>query len=89
MNEQQQNLSRVSNQIASIITTFLEARLNQEFYCDELRRFVSERVTVAPGSPDRVLRDLRKRGVISYEVVSRSRSLYRALPVKGQGVLFS
>ena len=33
----------------------------------------------APGSADRVLRDLRQRGSIDYEVVSRRSSLYRVL----------
>lgn len=87
MNEQTANITRVSANIAPHICHFLESHLNQEFHADDLRQYVSERTTIAPGSADRVLRDLRKRGVISYEVVSRSRSLYRALPV-GQMRLF-
>jgi hypothetical protein len=32
---------------------------------------------VAPASPDRILRDLRAKGVIKVECISRSQSLYR------------
>ena len=39
-------------------------------------------VTVAPGSSDRVLRDLRKRRKLNYKVLSRRESRYRVIPVE-------
>ena len=73
-----EHLDRVSDRIAGAITAFLASR--DTFTADELRRAVRERCgEVAPGSPDRVLRDLRQRGVVAYEVVSRKASLYRVI----------
>ena len=37
---------------------------------------------VAPGSADRVLRDLRKRRKLNYKVLSRRESRYRVIPVE-------
>jgi hypothetical protein len=52
-------------------------RIGKEFYGWELTTFVSDRVThVAPGSPDRILRDLRQSGDVEYVVVSRAQSRY-------------
>lgn len=88
MNEQTVQINRVRDQIAKHIVTFIDDHLGQEFFVDELRRYVAGKVPVAPASPDRVLRDLRARGTVNYIVISRSKSLYRALPVKGQLELF-
>lgn len=72
------HLDRVSDRIAGAITTFLASR--DTFHADELRRAVKERCgEVAPGSPDRILRDLRQRGVVAYELVNRAKSLYRVV----------
>lgn len=88
---QQANLERVSARIGREIVLFLKARLKlatvrpdgAEFRADELRTFVEAGVgKVAPGSADRILRALRQQGVIAYEVVSRSASLYRVTGVK-------
>ena len=88
MNEQTANISRVSASIAPHICHFLESHLNQEFHADDLRQYVSERTMIAPGSADRILRDLRAKGICNYVVVNRAKSLYRALPVRGQLNLF-
>lgn len=82
MDEQTENLSRVSGRIGYIITQFCDDRLaqgNPQFHMDDLRTFVDGQRTVAPASPDRVLRDLRKRKMVNYRVVSRSQSLYEVL----------
>ena len=92
MNEQRENIERVTDAIANHVTAFLNARLNQEFHVEDLRRYVYENVKgyVAPASPDRILRDLRQRKQVNYEVVSRSKSLYRALqPEPVQKSLFT
>jgi len=54
----------------------------QRYTATDLRQYVQLRVGgyVAPGSPDRIMRNLRHKGKINYELVSRSKSLYRALP---------
>ena len=81
MNEQ---LKRVSN-IAQVITEFVNSKIGQEFRCAEVRNACTLKLgftNVAPSSPDRVMRDLRQRGKINYELVSRPKSLYRALPLE-------
>ena len=74
---QQLELERVSNRIAGALVQFCSKRVGQLIHADDLRVFVSRNVgSIAPGSADRVLRDLRQRGVISYTVISRRHSLY-------------
>lgn len=82
--EQRENLARVSRRITALVTQFVNERIGQQFTADELRRFVAEQEPTAPGSADRILRDLRQRGVINYRVVSRSRSEYEALAVEAR-----
>lgn len=75
------HLDSVSARIGTAIVAFCDARRGQSFYMEQLRRHVEEVVGhVAPGSPDRVLRDLRQRGIVSYRVLDRSRSLYEVWP---------
>ena len=70
-------LETVSSRIGSAILDFCCAKVGQEFHADDLRRFVSQKVGLcAPGSADRVLRDLRQRGAIDYVCISRSESRY-------------
>lgn len=90
MNEQRANIERVSDAIAALVTKFLREHLNQEFHVETLREYVYQHVNgyVAPASPDRILRALRQRGTVNYTVVSRSKSLYRSLPVAPQPRLF-
>ena len=74
-------LNRVKINIGDAVAIFVKRRLNEEFTAKELYAFVSERVdNLAPDSPNRVMRDLRKRGVINYEVISRRESRYRSIP---------
>lgn len=68
---------RVRVRIAAAILDFARHR-TREFFMDDLRRYILLTVgIVAPASPDRILRDLRQRGLLSYIVVDRKRSLYR------------
>jgi hypothetical protein len=79
-------IQRVRGSTAWAISEFFTGlQTGQEFHADDLRRYVAERVTVAPASPDRVMRDMRKRGEIDYTVVSRSDSRYRKLDRIGVG----
>lgn len=82
--EQQAQLTRVTGALASSILRFCRARLatgRSEFYANELREYVNAAHDSAPGSPDRVLRALRRNGAVSYVVVSRKDSLYKVLRV--------
>jgi len=87
MNEQPQQLHRVRQAIATHVIAFISEHEGKEFYNAELHNYVAERSPIAPGSADRVLRDLKSKGAVSYELRDRSKSLYY-VPVAGQGVLF-
>ena len=84
MTDHKSNLKRVSESIAPLIVSFIDERLGQEFHGEELLKYVSDRVPVAPDSPGRILRELRRKNTINYKVESRSQSRYRALPIRGR-----
>lgn len=70
-------LGRVRSVIAAIVLAFCRSRIGREFHAQELRDYVARVHPTAPASADRILRDLRKRGLVAYVLVSRRRSLYR------------
>lgn len=86
MNEREHNaghLGRVRQRIGKSILEFCHERMT--FRADELRRFVEEKSGfTAPGTADRILRDLRKKGLVNYRVVNRRDSLYEVLPLAAQ-----
>lgn len=70
----------VSKRIASAIVEFMAQHKGKRFHAEELRRYVKGKCgEVAPGSPDRILRDLRQGGEIAYRCVSKAESMYEAL----------
>ncbi|WP_316205751.1 hypothetical protein [Bradyrhizobium sp. SZCCHNS1012] len=71
-------LARVSAQIAGTILEFRSAlHPLRSFHSEDLRRFVIERVPeIAPDSPSRILRDLRKKKLLDYKIIDRRASLY-------------
>lgn len=78
---QQDNIRRVSQRISRVILDFYDLRKSQRqpsFHAGDLRFYVARHIghELAPASPDRILRDLRKRGLLDYKVVSRSQSMY-------------
>ena len=78
MTEQDEHLERVSSRIALAILEFCDSATL--FRADELRRCVGDRCrNSAPASADRVLRDLRRKKRLDYEVVDRRASLYRVV----------
>lgn len=79
VNQNRVNQNRVSTRVAPVIIAFAKSRIPTapEFHVEELRTFVYDRLQVAPASPDRILRMLKKRGDLNYTVVSRPKSLYR------------
>jgi hypothetical protein len=82
--QQEQQIARVKSRIGRAVEGFVVARAcasSPFFHAEELRAHVDAVAPGAPGSPDRILRDLRQRGFISYEVVNRAASLYIAKPI--------
>jgi hypothetical protein len=74
---QDAELERVSSRIRGAILEFARAHLGQEFFADDLRKYVTAKCgETAPGSADRILRDLRQGRTLSYRVINRSKSLY-------------
>lgn len=79
--EQSEHLERVSSRIALAIIAY--CRANKRFHADELRSAVVRATGIAaPASADRILRDLRQRGIVQYKVVSRRESLYEVITIK-------
>jgi hypothetical protein len=80
------NLQRVSDNIAHHVIFFCRRRLRTTramFRADDLVTYVQSRmVLVAPDSPSRILRELRRQGRVDYVVVSRAASLYRVVAVR-------
>jgi hypothetical protein len=71
-------LESVSSRIAKHVLQFATTYCGLTFHSSQLHQFVAARVDrVSPGSADRILRDLKQRGLLSYTVVNRARSLYR------------
>ncbi len=83
--EQLENLERVSTRLAAHILQFCRERFAAAptFHMAELTSKITAHQIVAPDSPGRILRNLRSRGLVSYVVVNRARSLYRLTAVKG------
>lgn len=77
--EQPEQLRRVSGKIASMVLEYV--REHQIFRGPDLHEHVAAQYSVAPGSADRVLRSLRRDGLVDYRVVNRSASLYQVFKV--------
>lgn len=78
--EQQENLERVHARIARHVLAFfakLEREGRVQFRGEELLLFVESFEKVAPDSPGRIMRQLRRDGRLCYEVISRKDSLYQ------------
>ena len=77
------DLTRVRGTIGAAIRDFCRARLGGTFHAAELREYVARSCgPAAPDSAGRILRELRKDGVVSYVVEDRSASLYRVTGVE-------
>jgi hypothetical protein len=77
---QQEELARVRERIAGAVLRFCAGR--DQFHLQQLEDFVAAEVPhITPGSPGRILRDLRRRGKVAYRVVSRPQSLYAIEPL--------
>lgn len=78
--EQAENLKRVYGNLHEAVLAFV--KLHEEralFNMIALTKWVqgNSSFSLAPDSPGRILRELRREGLIDYEVVNRAASLYR------------
>jgi hypothetical protein len=81
------HLARVGARIGPTVLAFLRSRLAEgkpEFVMADLHEYVTRVYGVAPASPDRILRDLRAKGLCAYEVVNRRASRYRVKSVTAE-----
>ena len=82
----EEQLQRVALNLNETIVEFFTKRLaaqDQRFTANDLRHYVNAKnFGTAPASADRIMRLLKKKGVIDYAVVNRGRSLYQAVPVE-------
>jgi hypothetical protein len=67
------DLVRVRSRLGAAVLEFCRSRLGQTFHAAELHGAVPY---AAPASAEYTLRELRRDGVVDYQVVSRSESLY-------------
>lgn len=73
-------LARVSSRIGLLVLAFFDTLApDQEFHANDLRDYIGKKLDdyIAPGSPDRIMRQLRLDGKLNYIVVNRRGSLYR------------
>lgn len=80
MSAQRKHLERVSDRLAATVFTFCKKRMQQRvpsFFASSLLAYVQREhgTDVAPDSPGRILRMLRRNGEIDY-TVDRARSRY-------------
>lgn len=91
MDEQAENLERVSLKIARHVLQFCADCLAQEtvrFHASDLCKFVIDQMpNIAPDSPSRILRDLRRKQQIDYKVISRKDSLYEVIFVDAMEIM--
>jgi hypothetical protein len=77
---QNEELARVNDRIGALVVAFCDLGPRQ-FHLHELEEFVMSRMAgITPGSPGRIMRDLRQRALLDYRLVSRRDSLYEVLP---------
>jgi hypothetical protein len=76
-NDAPEERGRVYGRIAPLIMTFYQDYAGKRFRAEDLRQYVLKAAPeIAPGSPDRILRELRLEGKIDYIVLNRRESLY-------------
>lgn len=83
---QAHEIARVRRSIGGLVRTFcLDTLLgSREFFMTDLEAYVLQHEPHStPGSAGRILRLLRKEGVVDYVLIRRSDAHYRVLSVKG------
>ncbi len=70
-------LESVSSRIAKHVLQFATTYCGLTFHSSQLHKYVADRVDISPGSADRIMRDLKQKGLLNYTVVNRAKSLYK------------
>lgn len=84
--EQQRQLARVSSRIERAVMVFVcRVDMGCEFNGAELDRYACGQACCTPGSATRILRNLRKKGLLNYTVSDRSKAMYRRLELEEPG----
>jgi hypothetical protein len=79
---QRENLERVRSGIGKDVLAFIRSRgVGAKFCAGELSAWVTSKHSCAPGSADRILRELRREGLLGYVVENRAQSRYRIVKV--------
>ena len=89
MHDAPEHRNRVAHNIGAVVLAFCSERLlagRPAFHMQELTEYVQAREPSAPASADRILRDLRSKGLVAYEVKDRRASLYELKGVMPDGV---
>lgn len=75
------HLVRVEGKIGELVAEFVlgVTKVGGVFTMNELTSYVMSREPVAPDSPGRILRQLKRKGVLNYRVKSRKNSQYEVL----------
>jgi len=80
---QREELTRVLSSIADYVIKFASERTGEVFTASDLCEYVWKfDRCIAPASPDRILRALKRAGAVCYDVVDRSKSSYRITAVE-------
>lgn len=69
-----------TKEVCAFIEKFAKMRkagTNQPFHMKDLTDYVLENVMVAPDTPGRILRMMKKQGKLSYTLLNRASSLYQ------------
>lgn len=78
MEDNHEFLGSAKDYLRDAIVSFCKGRVGSTFFADELRIYVQSHAgRCAPGSADRILRDLRQVWKLGYTVVNRRQSLYK------------
>ena len=74
--EQKRQLKRVKRRIGDIVLDFCHQHLGKQFRMIDLEMYVQQEKMTTPGSAGRILRELKREGVIDYIQLDRGNSLY-------------
>ena len=69
---------RVKSAIGEHVLSFFREHDGEEFTANQIARYVMARCDCAPSSVDRIMRSMKQSCEISYTLLSRSKSRYRA-----------
>lgn len=83
MNDAPEERRRVYKKIAPLILEYASTRMGRMFHAEDLyQNVLYQNPEIAPESPGRILRLLRRQGRLNYIVIDRGDSTYQFLAVE-------